>query len=592
MTETISEAQRESLLKLAQAVSDGKSVDWNAARTASPGLQQILSSLQAIESVRGAHVAQASEDAGPVPERWGNLEIRERIGIGGFGEVYRAFDPTLERDVALKLRRPPRAGSARPPRELLHEARRLARVEHENVLRVYGADEHEGRVGIWTELLNGETLEEKLERQGPMSAREAALIGLDLCLALARIHRAGLVHRDVKTMNVMRVTGGRIVLMDFGSVADVAELAVEGGDGGPQGTPLTMAPEQLRGEKPRATADIWGMGVLLYRLVSSRYPVPASSLGQLIERHARREVVPLCDVRSDLPPKFLAVVERALRFDPAERYRSAGAMYLALADALGVSVSDDVLRELEPGAIVTIRRAAPLAAAAGILLAAGLLGFYRYDTGRWPWTPPAPSPPQGQAPAPSPVFTASVKLFRAGESGPEELLPGSRIQPGDHLFMQVYGSHPMYVYVLNEDEVGNGHVLFPSPYFDQKGPFADRVVHRLPGTSAGERVDWQVTSPGGRERILVVASLYPQKEIEEDIQNLPHATPGEQIVYGTIGEKTKERLRGITRGIGGVAKDPAAKAGSGALDGVARKVVRDTLDMNDIWLWEMSLQNP
>jgi serine/threonine-protein kinase len=586
MTETITEAQRESLLKLAQAVSDGKSVDWEAARTDTPGLHDLLESLRALESVKGAHVAHALADAGPIPDRWGSFEIRERIGVGGFAHVFRAFDPGLERDYALKLRRPPRPGSTTGQREFLNEARRLARVNHENVLRVYGAEEHDGRVGIWTELLDGETLEEKLDRQGPLSAPEAALIGLDLCLALAQIHRAGLVHRDVKTMNVMRVTGGRIVLMDFGSVADVAELARDESAGAAQGTPLTMAPEQLRGEKPRATADIWAVGVLLYRLVSRRYPVPASNLGELIEKHARGEIVPLCDVRSDLPPKFVAVVETALQFDPTKRYRSAGAMYLALADALGVVVTADVRRQIEAAPAIPIGRAIAVAAAAMLVLAIGFSGTHRVVIGRWPWEPPTPTPPP--AAVVSPVFTASVKLFRAGPAGPEELLPGSRIQPGDHLYMQVYGSHPMYVYVLNEDEAGDGHVLFPSPYFDDKGPLSEHAMHRLPGTRNGERMDWQVTSAGGRERVLVVASRNRQMDIEDELKKVPAAAPDAPVRYAKLGEAAKERIKVLTRGIGGVAADPTPGSESGSLDGIARKAS----GVNDVWLWEMSLQNP
>ena len=582
MTETITEAQRESLLKLAQAVSDGKSVDWEAAGTDTPELQGLLQSLQALESVKGAHAAQALTDHGPIPARWGNLEIRERIGVGGFGEVYRAFDPGLQRDFALKLRRAPSPGSTRGQKELLHEARRLARVSHLNVLRVNGADEHDGRVGIWTELLNGETLEEKLDREGPMSAPEAALIGLDLCLALSQIHIERLVHRDVKTMNVMRVTGGRIVLMDFGSVADVAELTREASAGLAQGTPLTMAPEQLRGEKPRPSADIWAVGVLLYRLVSHRYPVSASNLGQLIEKHARREITPLSEVRSDLPAKFVAVVETALQFDPARRYQSAYEMYVALADALGVAVSKDVLRQFNrrPQAPV-----AALAAAAALVLAIGVAGAHRGITGHWFWEKPVPASPS--VPGASLVFTASVKLFRVGEAGPEELLPGSRIQPGDQLYMQVYGSHPMYVYVVNEDEAGVANVLFPSQYFDEKGPLVDHVVHRLPGTRQGERMDWQVTSAGGRERILVVASRSRQMEIEDELKKVPPAAPGTEVRYARLGASAKERLESLTRGIGGVVADPKAGSHSGSLEGVARKV-----STSDVWLWEMSLQNP
>ena len=102
----------------------------------------------------------------------------------------------------------------------MNEARRLARLRHEHVVQVYGAEEHDGRVGLWTELVRGESLEEIVQRSGPLGAREAALVGLDVCAALAAVHGAGLLHRDVKAQNVMREGGGRIVLMDFGTGED------------------------------------------------------------------------------------------------------------------------------------------------------------------------------------------------------------------------------------------------------------------------------------------------------------------------------------------------------------------------------------
>src|SRR5262249_11140650 len=158
---------------------------------------------------------------GQEPFRWGPLEVRHRIGSGSFGEVFVARDPRLQREVALKLRR---AGALERSKRWLDEARRLARVRHPNVVTVYGADQHDGRGGLWMELVHGRTLEERLRHEGPLGAREGALIGAELCAALAAVHGQGLVHGDVKTHNVMREgapgasrDAGRIVLMDFGS---------------------------------------------------------------------------------------------------------------------------------------------------------------------------------------------------------------------------------------------------------------------------------------------------------------------------------------------------------------------------------------
>ncbi len=200
------------------------------------------------------------------PRHWGQLEIQEKLGEGGFGAVYRAWDATLEREVALKLvstvRTPPSGlGSSK-----FQEARMLARIRHPNVVIVHGVNSHAGRVGLWMEFIRGRTLEDILREQGPMSAREAAAIGLDLCQAVAAVHRAGLVHRDIKAQNVMREQGGRIVLMDFGlgqeqSPGDGEEAVVAG-------TPHYMAPELLEGKPAAIESDIYALGVLEYHLLS------------------------------------------------------------------------------------------------------------------------------------------------------------------------------------------------------------------------------------------------------------------------------------------------------------------------------------
>ena len=145
-------------------------------------------------------------------ENWGHLRIRKRIGAGGFGEVYRAWDGTLEREVALKLLRVEATGHG----ELKAEGRLLAKLRHPNVMTVYGLAEHAGRVGMWGELIRGSTLAELVKQQGKFSAAEATSIGKEVCRALAAAHASGLLHRDVKAQNVMREEGGRIVLMDFG----------------------------------------------------------------------------------------------------------------------------------------------------------------------------------------------------------------------------------------------------------------------------------------------------------------------------------------------------------------------------------------
>ncbi len=266
---------------------------------------------------------------------WGGFTLIEKVGEGAFGEVYRARD-ALHRDIALKLLRPRAGGTLdQIAARMLHEGRVMARIRHANVVDVYGAEEHEGRVGLSMEFVRGRTLEALLESQGTFSAREAALIGRELCRALAATHAAGLVHRDIKARNVMREEGGRVVLMDFGA----GRLRDADGDVRPgrvTGTPLYLAPELFAGGEATIESDIYSVGILLFHLVTRSYPVAATSLDALQSGHQRGDRTRLTDLRPDLPDDFIRVIDRAIDPLPERRYASAGAMQDALSRTLAI----------------------------------------------------------------------------------------------------------------------------------------------------------------------------------------------------------------------------------------------------------------
>jgi serine/threonine protein kinase len=212
-----SSQRSDGLEQVAARIADEQPVNWLSVDETTDVVS--VSGLREIEQLaQGFRHMQVSAVAPKTPSsnrfRFGALQVLEPLGSGAQGEVWRAYDPLLDLQVALKLRK---VDSDTLSHQFLEEARRLARVRQANILSVYGAAVHDGRAGLWTELVRGSPLSELLTQHGPFPADEVRGIGLDLCHALAAVHRHGVVHGDVKAANVMREVSGRIVLRDFGA---------------------------------------------------------------------------------------------------------------------------------------------------------------------------------------------------------------------------------------------------------------------------------------------------------------------------------------------------------------------------------------
>jgi hypothetical protein len=368
----------ERLLPLVVAIADGTPVDWPSVN--SPLVQQLqhlerlVQGHDAVRSIparhRSAHETLLTEvrrthagTAEAVRVQWGPLIVFEKIGRGSFGDVYRAWDPRLDREVALKLI--PEDVSAAATSPVIEEGRLLARVRHPNVMTVYGADRCEGRTGIWTEYIRGETLAAEVARRGPSSADEAARIGIDVCAALGAVHAAGMLHRDVKAQNILRDGSGRIVLGDFGTGIALADDA---GWSDPRiaGTPLYLAPEIVSGgAPPSAASDLYGVGVLLYFLLTAAFPVRGRTLAEIKGAHARGEQVPLRQACPGVLDTLAHVIETLLATDPNDRYQSAGDAEAALRRTL----PDSAPRQRHQG-----HRLATMAIAGAAVLTASLAG--------------------------------------------------------------------------------------------------------------------------------------------------------------------------------------------------------------------------
>lgn len=562
--------RHERLLKLAQTIADGKPVDWDHALEADPDSTDSIEALRILESVVAAHVDPPPSI--PLPFTWGHLEVIEKIGDGAFGEVFRATDTRLRCDVALKLLSTDRAGSQRAADQFIGEARMLAQVRSGHVVTVHGADVHQGRPGLWTDLIRGQTLEQMITVSGPMSEQEAVTVGVALCQALSAIHKKGLVHRDVKTQNVMREMGsGSIVLMDFGAAAAFlpGEMRGEGAES-VYGTPLAVAPEVLVGGKATPSSDVYSLGVLLYRLVTRRYPVEASTFRELIENHKTGTRTSLRDARPDLSGDFVDVVERAIDPDPARRYATVGEMERALRPR---PVAPPVPSPVTPP---WWKRWSLLSAAAGV--AAVVVAYIAFHVDGKPNVPV----PAAQVKS---ALAATVALYREHGGKSERLLPGARVEPGDKLYLELTGDDAMNVYVFNQDEKGSVFVLFPLPGLDSANPLPPKQSNRLPGSRQGVPESWQVTSAGGSEELFVVASRTPLAALEQELAAVPKAHPGAPVQLG-------EEMLHTLRGIGGMEPSEVEAAKAPRLSDVLAKVSEDPARSKDLWVWQTRLANP
>ena len=204
-------------------------------------------------------------EAAPAAVRfnWCHLVAFDQLGTGGYGEVFRAFDATLKREVALKLRRPNHQFAPAAGRAFIEEARRLAQVRHPNVLAVHGAAVDDGRAGIWTDLIIGETLSARVTHTGPFTPAELLRLLTELSAALTAVHAKAIVHGDLKPANVMQEAGvpGRFVLMDFGAGA---QLDDQGQARLTAGSMHFMAPEQRAGEPLGRPADLYALGATAF----------------------------------------------------------------------------------------------------------------------------------------------------------------------------------------------------------------------------------------------------------------------------------------------------------------------------------------
>lgn len=267
-------------------------------------------------------VSPVSQNAAePTLHKIGRFELKAILGVGGFGKVYRAFDPQLERFVALKV---PMFGPNQKKRitRFLNEAKAAARLKHAYIVSTLESGKADKRYYIATEFIQGELLSKKL-KSSPPGVQESIEIICKLAEALAYAHSQGIIHRDLKPHNVIIDQDNNPQLMDFGLAKRLDDDSNFTCDGAVLGTPAYMAPEQARGElsKVNALSDQYSLGVVLYHMLTGGTPYSGST-HMLIAEVAKGEFHALRDVDPDIDSDLDAICQKAMAPDPADRYES------------------------------------------------------------------------------------------------------------------------------------------------------------------------------------------------------------------------------------------------------------------------------
>src|SRR6476661_4100768 len=262
----------------------------------------------------------------------GKYRIVERLGRGGMGTVYKAIDETLDREVAIKVLNAD-LGDTDILKRFRAEAVTLARLNHPGIATLYELYRDDNDLLMVMEFVRGETVHELSERLGAVAAPQAAHLVMQVLDALSHAHRAGVVHRDLKPANLMVTEMGIVKVMDFG-IARVLGTEHYTQGGYMMGTPAYMAPEQVLGGEIDGRADLYAVGVVLYRLLSGQLPFSADTAIAMVQKQVNESPTPITQFQPDLPPWCERVLSQALAKSPADRFQTADEFRAALMSAV------------------------------------------------------------------------------------------------------------------------------------------------------------------------------------------------------------------------------------------------------------------
>jgi len=314
----------------------------------------------------------------------GQCEIRSPLGAGGMGEVYRAHDTRLNREVAIKEL--PESVSSDPERlrRFEQEARAAAALNHPNILAVYQMATHEGASYMVTELLEGETLRERL-RRGAIPLRNAIDYGVQIARGLAAAHEKGIVHRDLKPENLFLTRDGRVKILDFGlaklalpqtASTDEKTVTLQGTEpGGVMGTVGYMSPEQVRGQAADHRSDIFSFGTILYEMLAGKQTFRRPTAAETMTAILNEDPPSIAQLAANTSPGLQRVVQRCLEKNPEQRFHSAHDLAFAL-EAMSDSALSSHAANLPERKKSARRRTAIAAALVAAALGVAALAYF------------------------------------------------------------------------------------------------------------------------------------------------------------------------------------------------------------------------
>jgi serine/threonine-protein kinase len=316
----------------------------------------------------------------------GRYEIIAKLGSGGMSHVYQALDTILNRIVTVKILRSDLAEDKDFVRRFQVEAQAVASLSHPNIVSIYDVGQENGLPYLVMEYVEGLTLKEIIQKEGPLSPAETVNLGVQVCAALAHAHEKGIIHRDIKSHNILVTPGGRVKVTDFGlaRVLSVPSATVAKSDT-VMGSVHYLSPEQARGEETGPKSDLYSLGVVLYETVSGRLPFQGDNPVTVALKHVQCSPPALCKDNPAIPQRLEEIIFKAMAKDPSQRFQSAREMQQVLSEGsllAGDSAgADELTRELRlPGRKRRLRPAALISLIVLLLLlaAGGGYAFFKW----------------------------------------------------------------------------------------------------------------------------------------------------------------------------------------------------------------------